>query len=137
MTNNAIYRDSLADDRRIHHTGKLFGIQFPMRLEPTIYATTDALSADYTGGFWDFFALSNGGFYMAPHADQSFAVVSMNGYEGRMSADALGNTACLYAYSNLSFGGDAFAEVCAGQYHLLREFAMGHAEVGAILAATD
>jgi hypothetical protein len=138
MTNDTIiYREILADDQRANHTTKLFGIHFPMRLEPTIYAMTDKLSADYSGGYWDFYALSNGAFYMAPNADHPFAVASMNGYEGSMSADALGITACLFAYSNLSFGGDAFAEVCAEQYHFLREFAIDHAEVKAIVAATD
>jgi len=138
MTNDTIiYRELLADDQRVNHTTKLFGIHFPMRLEPAIYTMADRLSADYTGGFWDFYTFSNGAFYMAPHADRPFAVASMNGYEGSMSADALGITACLFAYSQLSFGGDAFAEVCAEQYHLLREFAIDHAEVRAILAATD
>lgn len=43
-----------------------------------------------------------------------------------------------YAYSNLSFtDGNAFAQTCARQYHLLRDYAMDHAEVGAILGATD
>ncbi|MEI2659433.1 MAG: antirestriction protein [Bifidobacterium adolescentis] len=137
MTNHTtIYREILADDQRTNHTAKLFGIQFPMLLEPTIYAMTDRLSADYTGGFWDLFTLSNGAFYMAPR-DHPFVVASMNGFEGSMSADALGITACLFAYSQLSFGGDTLAEVCAAQYHLLREFAIDHAEVRAIMAATD
>jgi hypothetical protein len=54
-----------------------------------------------------------------------------------MTADALGIVACLYAYSNLSFGDGAFAETCANHYHLLREFAMEHAEVRSILRAID
>jgi hypothetical protein len=43
----------------------------------------------------------------------------------------------MYAYSHLSFGEGDFAEACAEQYHLLREYAMDHAESGAILAACD
>ena len=54
-----------------------------------------------------------------------------------MSADAFGIAVCLFAYSNLSFGSGQFAETCAKQYHLLREYMMDHAEAGAILAATD
>jgi hypothetical protein len=46
----------------------------------------------------------------------------------------LGITACLYAYSHLSFAGN---EICAEQYHLVRAYAMAHAEVQAILAAID
>ena len=66
-----------------------------------------------------------------------FQVISPNGWEGFMSADAFGITVCLFAYSNLSFGSGQFAETCAEQYHLLREYMMDHAEAGAILAATD
>ena len=75
---------------------------------------------------------------MAPDDDARFTVRSENGYEGTMSADALGVTACLYAFSRLSFvaTGD-IAEVYARHYHLLREYAMDHAEVAAIIAATD
>ena len=61
-----IYREILAYNQRVNHTAKLFGIQFPMHLEPAIYAMAGMLSVDYTGGFWDFYALSNGAFYMAP-----------------------------------------------------------------------
>jgi len=67
---------------------------------------------------------------------QDFAIlVSKSG--GQMTADALGITACLYAYSNLSFGSGAFAETCAEHYHLLRKFAMYHTEVRSILRAID
>ena len=74
---------------------------------------------------------------MAPDADRLFHVVCENGYEGNLSADALGITACLYAYSHLSFAGDAFAETCAQQYHWLRDYVMEHPEAGDILRAID
>jgi hypothetical protein len=74
---------------------------------------------------------------MAPDVDRGFEVSCENGFEGTLSADALGITACLYSYSHLSFGEGTFAEVCAEQYHLLRECAMDHPEVGAILSAID
>ncbi len=95
------------------------------------------LAAEYKGGYWDFYALSNGGFYMAPRSTGTFSISSANGFEGQMSADALGVTACLYAYSSLSFVDSAFAETCANQYHLLREYMFEHPEVRGILAATD
>ena len=138
MTSTAtIHREQLNDAQRMSHTAKLFGIHFPMRLEPFVFGITERLSADYQGGFWQFYALSNGGFYMAPDSDTTFRVSCENGYEGDMSADALGITACLYAYSNLSFSEGSFAETCAQHYHWLREYAMEHAEVAAILRATD
>jgi hypothetical protein len=58
-------------------------------------------------------------------------------YEGDLSGDALGITACLYAYSNLSFSLSDIAEDYARQYHLLREYMLGHPEVREILGAID
>ena len=122
---------------RLAFTDALFGINFPMRLEPTVFDMAGRLAPDYNGGYWQFYALSNGGFYMAPQSDTVFAVSCENGFEGQLSADALGIAGCLYALSQLSFGEGVFAEKCAEHYHLLREFMMGHAEVRTILAAIN
>ena len=135
--NTIITSQRIASNQRISHTARLFGLNFPMRLEPTIFNIAGNLANQYDGGFWEFYKLSNGGFYMAPASDEQFSVSADNGYEGSMSADALGITACLYAYSHLSFGDGAFAETCAEQYHLLREFALDHGEAGSIMQMTD
>jgi hypothetical protein len=133
-----IHRMTIPDDRRIGDTADLFGNDFPMKLEPYIYAVAGNLAKEYRGGYWQFYRLDNGGFYMSPLTDKTFDVVCDNGYEGHLSADALGIVACLYAYSHLSFvGGSVFAELCAEQFHLLREYALDHPEVGAIMAAID
>ena len=137
MTTELITRRTLADGERADFVHALFGLAFPLKLEPTIFAMAGMLAEDYNGGFWQFHALSNGGFYMAPDVDRGFEVSCENGFEGTLSADALGVTACLYAFSHLSFGEGAFAEACAEQYHLLREYAMDHPEAGVILAAID
>lgn len=130
-------RQKVADDQRINITADFFGVYFPLRLEPFVYAMTSKLSDDYSGGYWQFYTLSNGGFYMAPESDGRFQVSSENGHECFMSADALGITVCLYAYSHLSFGDDEFSDKCARQYHLLRDYMFNHPEVRAILAAID
>ena len=96
-------RIRLNETERIEYTAKLFGAHFPLRLEPFIFDMAGSLSRDYTGGYWNMYELSNGGFYMAPDEDRPFRVECMNGYEGTLSADAFGITVCLYAYSNLSF----------------------------------
>jgi hypothetical protein len=137
MTTEAITRRTLADAERADFVHQLFGPAFPLKLEPTIFTMADMLAEDYNGGFWQFYVLGNGGFYMAPDGERGFKVSCENGFEGTMSADALGITACLYAFSGASFGEGSFAETCAVQYHLLREYAMDHAEAGAILAACD
>lgn len=129
---------ALDDDQRVRHPAALFGVHFPMCLEPVIYSMADRLSPEYAGGYWAMYALSNGAFYMASESKETMRVNCPNGYERTMSADALGITACLYAYSHLSFGGPTdLAETCARQYHLLREFMFEHAEAGSILQAID
>jgi len=134
--NDNITMTLVSEAARANHVHKLFGIGFPLRVEPTVFNMARLLAADYNGGVWQFYALSNGGFFMAPD-EQGHTISCENGFEGRLSAEAFGITVCLYAYSHLSFGGDALAEVCAEHYHLLREFALGHPEVGAITAACD
>lgn len=126
----------LVEDR-VNHTAALFGVHFPLHLEPTIYAFAEHLSPDYQGGYWLFYTLSNGGFFMAPDDDRVFRVRSENGFSGVLSADALGITACLYGYSHLSFSKMLIADTFAAQYHRLREYALDLPEVGAIMAAID
>jgi len=119
---------------RLEHTARVFGINFPLRIEPTVYMFAERLSPDYRGGYWHFYSLDNGGFYMAP--DGTYPVISDNGFTGDMTGDAFGITACLYAYSHLSFRAE-LAEMCGRHYHLLREAMFEHAEVKKILAAID
>ena len=134
-----ITRTELDDAQRMSVPARLFGAHFPARVEPYVFGIARSLSADYGGGYWEFYALSNGAFYMAPHDEERFRVRCVNGFDGEMSADAFGIACCLYCYSHLSFGGpDALAGECARQYHLLREYMLsGHGEARAILAATD
>ena len=133
-----ITKKLVMSQKRTSHTGSLFGLHFPMRLEPAVYGLTENMSEDYSGGYWDFWELSNGGFYMSPSSQNKFRVSCMNDYAGEMSADALGITACLYAYSHLSFNGrNGFDEICAEHYHLLREFAFDHDESRGIFSAID
>ncbi len=132
-----ITRQRVNEDRRVNHTAEIFGVHFPLRLEPFVFDVTRKLSRDYDGGYWKFYTLSNGGFYMSLETDKTFHVSCENGFEGELSADALGITACLYAYSHLSFGTDGFADMCGRQYHWLRDYALDHPEAAGILRAID
>ena len=136
--NDNISSTLVSDADCMDFVDKLFGISYVLKLEPTVFRFADQLAAStYNGGYWQFFALSSGGFYMAPRTDTIFKVNADNGFSGQLSGDALGITACLYAFSQLSFGGGKLAETCADHYHLLREHIFGHPEVKSILAAID
>ena len=132
-----VTRELVPEDRRLEITHQLFGFNFPFRMEPVVYGITEKMAENYRGGYWDFYTLSNRGFYMAPSGEGRFEVICDNCHRGMLSADALGITACLYAYSHLSFAGDRAARVFARHYHLLRAYMVEHAEVEAILGATD
>jgi len=125
----------VSDAERMLALPRHFGSQL-LEAETTIFAGLRELSADYQGAYWHFYELSNGGFYMAPDVSEPFRIEVMgNGYRGRMSADAAGITACLFAYSHLSF---RFRDGPFGDhYGWLLDFAADHAEAGAILAAVD
>lgn len=137
MITKSITNTIVPESDRLAFVDRLFGIQYVTKLEPTVFTMTEHLAPDYTGGYWHFHDLGNGGFYMAPRFDTEFSITCENGYEGNLSPDALGITACLFAYSHLSFGDGPFAQICAEQYHLLREFMFEHSEAKAILRATD
>ncbi len=98
-----ITRHLVPEDQRLAVTAEFFGVHF-IYLENTIFTITDRIASDYHGGYWDFFVLSNGGFYLAPVGDQKYSVTSFNGWFGDLSAQALGITASLTSYSHLSFG---------------------------------
>ena len=127
----------LSEAQRIDYPASIFGAHFPFRVEPAVFTIARQLSRDYDGGLWDFYALSNGGFYMAPKTDEPFNVACENGFEGRLSSCAFGMTVCLYAFSLLSFEGGDLAVTCAEQYHLLRDHTLDHREAQVILAAID
>ena len=132
-----VTRQPVPEHQRINITGKLFGLYFPFSLEPFVFSLTEGMSRDYRGGYWEFYTLSNGGFYMAPKNNGPFHVSCENGFEGTLSADALGITVCLYAYSHLSFSDGELAETCAEQYHWLRDYMLEQGEVRQILRAID
>jgi hypothetical protein len=137
MTTKIISNTIVPESDRMTIVDGLFGLAYVLRLEPAVFSIAEALAEEYTGGFWEFHELSNGGFFMAPRFDTEFTLGCENGFEGKVSPCAFGITVCLYAYSELSFAGDRLAQVCAEQYHLLREYASQHPEAKLILRAID
>ena len=130
-----VARHLVPEDRRLAVTAELFGAHFPLMIEPVVYGITERMAESYSGGYWPMYTLDNGDFYMAPEGDQVFAVSCDNYFTGKLSADALGITAGLYAFSHCSFSRDeAFGRVCAQHYHWLRAFMYDHPEVAGVSA---
>jgi hypothetical protein len=135
ITSKKIDAREIPSDERLQILPRHFG-RHMLTVEYAVYAFMRNLANQYTGGYWNYFELSNGGFYMAPAHDAPFNVgVDTTGFEGQMSADAAGITACLFALSHLSF--QIQHESIAEHYHQLRDFALDHAEASTILSAID
>ena len=101
-TDSVITHILVPEEHRLDLTAELFGMHFPLAIEPAIFTFASRLSPEYNGGYWDFYELRNGGFFMAPDAD-SYTVTSDNGWQRTMSGEAFGICCCLYAYSHMSF----------------------------------
>jgi hypothetical protein len=135
QTSQTIEAQKVPDEKRLQMLPRHFG-RHMLTVESAVYAFMRKLSARYIGGYWVYFELSNGGCFLAPQGETSFPIaVEGNGFDGVMSAEASGITACLFALSHLSF--QLADERIANHYHQLRDFALGHAEASAILAAID
>ncbi len=63
---SCITAQQVEETARMDFLPTVFGSRLMMHGEAQVYAWMRKLSADYKGGFWQFYNLSNGGFYMAP-----------------------------------------------------------------------
>ena len=106
-------------------------------MESAAYRFADVLCKEYSGAYWEFHSLSNGGFYMSPDLKDMLRVEVPfgNAYLGQMSADAFGIVVCLYVYSALAEEHPAVG--FDDYYWSLRDFADGHKEASAIYGAID
>lgn len=116
------------DDRTdllVRHFGSL---QFAMVVD--VQWQMRETCSNYGGGSWHCHELSNGGFYMAPVIEENCRVrIKETGFDGEMSADAVGIVACLTALSGPS------RQTIEAHLHALRAFAAEHAERNLIFAA--
>ncbi|GAB1253066.1 antirestriction protein [Desulfovibrio falkowii] len=130
ITKVEVEKEAMADIL-IKHFGS-----YAVTVAANIYALMNMLSPDYSEGRWRFYELSNGGFYMVPLELERYKMCwAGNYYEGEMSADAAGITACLFVFSRLSF--EPELDFLAEYYHALYDYMDGHEEAGEIMAAID
>lgn len=111
-----------------------------LRGEGAVYDWLSRLCPAYDGGYWEFFELSNGGFYMAPRSSATFRLsVDTNGYSGEVSADAAGIIATLFALNGLMWrvGPGPDVNLLVDRYEALIEFARQHCESEDINRAID
>jgi hypothetical protein len=126
----------VADQNRLAFLPAFFGPRLMMRGESLVYTWLDQLCPGYSGGYWHYYKLSNGGFYMAPSVGTPLRLeCEGNGFEGEFSADAAGIVATLFALSDLmTLSSD---ERIIWLYYLLKDYACEHADAGLICQAID
>lgn len=132
---NAITATKVVDNDRMSFLPAMFG-RYMMRGEITVYSYLERISADYKGGLWNFYTLSNGGRYMAPGEQKQYRIaIADNYFDGELSADAAGIVATMYALSTLACMTEE--DFLIEQLHALRDYVEGHPEARLIYAAID
>lgn len=123
------------DELRLNALPRYLGPHY-LEGESLVYDWAARLYRNYEGGHWNFFTLSNDGFYMAPsNIGRVHVRWHMNGYSDMMGADAFGITVTLFALCHLAE--NTLDETIIARFHQLREFAVQHVEAANILRAID
>ncbi|HHQ6535938.1 TPA: antirestriction protein [Serratia fonticola] len=105
-------------------------------LEPHVFCWLERLCADYHGGLWDFYTLSNGGAFLMPCAEKEYVLFNpLNGNGATVNREAAGITACLMTYSHHACRTES--EAMTDHFYCLREYALHHPESRAIFALID
>ena len=128
------------EQNRLDFLPNFLGVRLMMRGETLLYSWLSKLSLSYNVAYWEFYTLSNGGFYMCPKLKLKFLIkVPGNGFLGEVSADAAGIIATLFMIGQLAAEneGKPEADSLIDRYYFLREFADGHEESSSISRAID
>jgi hypothetical protein len=127
----------VSDENRIHFWPQHFGtVPQWITLEPRIFGWLDRLCAEYSGGIWQFYTLSNGGVFMAPDCENRWSLFNeFNGNSADMGCEAAGIVACLLAYSHHACRTECGA--MTEHYYRLRDYALNHTECSAIMRIID
>lgn len=129
----------VADDNRLDFFPSNFG-KYYQAGEHLLYVMARRFLKDYQGGYWNFYSLSNGGFFAALDTDKAqHFVVADNYFSEHLSAQAAGITLTLFVLGRLLAARipENEAQRFLDLYSKLLRFAQDHAESQAIMTAID
>mgnify|MGYP006075742859 CR=1 FL=1 len=134
-TSNKIESVKIEDSTRLiflpEHLPKAY-----LLFEKHCFRSMEIICNSYNGGYWDFFNLSNGGFYIAPTEIESYQICVIDNYfDGILSAKATGIVTTLFALNALSW--ETKSSHVIDKYELLIAFAKQHKECKLIFSAID
>lgn len=134
----AIVATLVPEEDRLDFLPRHFG-KHMLTVENALYSQFAKLCPSYTGGYWHFYDLSNGGCYLRPSRKTYPLVHDGNFFDATVSGDAAGIIVSLFTFSHLSFllQNDPLGPRIANYFHLLRDFAADHPEAGLIDRAID
>ena len=122
--------------RRNTFLPKLVGPAF-IQFEGYVYSWMARLSRDYDGGFWNFYTVDKEPCFIAPDTDQTFHIQwSDNYFDERVSAEAAGIIACIFALGTL-FNQYPHLDILMERRDRLIDYAQTHPEASLILRAID
>lgn len=138
----SITRTEVPGNSRMGFLPKYFSkdLRLMMSGEALVFNWCRELCAEYSGGFWKYYELSNGGFYMALDDNERVQIEAAgNQFTGEVSADALGIISTLYALNQMTsqFHSHHHADQLVDHYYQLRDYAKQHPEADVIFAAID
>ncbi|MCH9661307.1 MAG: antirestriction protein [Bacteroidetes bacterium] len=132
---DSITKRQVAEEQRLNFLPNFIGRHF-LQYETAIYNQMSQSNVKYNGGYWDYYTLSNGGFYMALSQTEPLKMECVGNYfEGEMSADAGSIGVNLFVLNAFAWQMDENRFSTA--YHQLRDYALDHPEARKILAFID
>jgi len=122
------------EHRRMSCVFRSFG-RFAVQVEQYAQATMRESCAAYNGGLWDYYELSNNGFFMAPTCAEAYQVSRANYFEGELSAQAVGIMVSLAGI--LTTWCRSEVDLLGIRYESLIDYARAQPEWSLIRAALD
>lgn len=99
-----ITASAVPESRRMAFLAERFGTLAIDEGERAVCASMSRIAGDYQGSYWEFYRLTNGGFFVAPVSAPRWRIaVHGNGFDGVLSADAVGVVVTLFALFRLAF----------------------------------
>lgn len=139
IENPVIEATQVTDEKRLSTLPRYFG-RYVSVFENEVYAQMSRLCADYEGGYWTFYELSNDGFYMAVDRAEKMQIVNSNNlFEQSVSADTAGIIACLFALNNVvwQYEGNSDIYKLYELFERLKDYAAQHEDSKIIFSAID
>ncbi|AXO19654.1 TPA: antirestriction protein [Providencia stuartii] len=138
MTLEPIIATPVSNPQRTHFWQAHFGtVKGFATFEVVIFTIMGQFCEEYTGSYWEYCTLTNGGAFIYPDlGPEKLTLFNMhNGNETKLSAEAAGVAVCLMLYSMWSFRTES--ELLVERFYQLRDYTIQHPESSGIFHLID